>query len=129
MRKTARPASAAARSASIFGERVGMAPPIRVVVVLALLFGFLSSLDVVTVAVFTSWPKDAVTCTWIAAVALAPGASEPRSNVTVPFCPTGGPVHVPWLDVQLTNTVPVGSGSVTVTARAVPGPALRTTIA
>lgn len=54
MRKIAIAASAAARTESIFGESVGMAPPMSVVAVLALLFGSVSSLDVVTVAVFTS---------------------------------------------------------------------------
>jgi len=62
------------------------------------------------------------------AVALAPGAREPIEKVTVPFVPTGGPAQVPWLDAQLRKTVPAGSGSVTVTACAVPGPPLRTTI-
>ena len=61
-------------------------------------------------------------------MALAPGASDPSENVTVPFAPTGGPVQVPWLDAQLSKTVQAGSGSVTVTACAVPGPPFRTTI-
>jgi len=54
MRKIASAASAPARRESIFGDSVGMAPPMSVVFVLALLFGSVSSLDVVTVAVFTS---------------------------------------------------------------------------
>ena len=54
MRKIAIAARAAARTSSIFGSRVGMAPPTSVVLVLALLSGLVSSLEVVTVAVFTS---------------------------------------------------------------------------
>lgn len=37
-------------------------------------------------------------------------------------------MHVPWLEAQDRKAVPAGSGSVTVTARAVPGPAFRTTM-
>ena len=128
MRKIAIAARTAARTESIFGDSVGMAPPMSVVLVLELLSGLVSSLDVVTVAVFTSWPNAAVTWTWMLAVALVPGAREPSEKVTVPFVPTGGPVQVPWLDPQLSKTVPAGSGSVTVTDCAVPGPPLRTTI-
>lgn len=98
------------------------------VVLLELLSGSVSSLDVVTVAVLSSWPDTAVTSTWMVAVTLAPEARDPTSNVTVPFWPCPGPAHEPWLVVQSMKTVPVGRGSAIATARAVPGPPFRTTI-
>jgi hypothetical protein len=49
-------------------------------------------------------------------------------TVTMPFCPTFGPLHDPRLVAQETNVVPFGSGSVTPTFVAIPGPLFVTVI-
>ena len=80
-----------------------------------------------TVVLLTSEPGTFVTVTRIAMLAVSPGASAPRSAVTVPLAPTAGPAHTPRSVVHELKVVPAGSGSVTTTPVAVSGPALDAT--
>jgi len=91
-----------------------------------LLSGLGSGVDDVAVAVFTMLPEGTVTSTTIVMPAASPTPRSPRSAVTVPVPPTGGPAQVPRFVVHETNVVPIGSGSSRVTATAVSGPALTT---
>jgi len=128
-RRSARAPTAASRpakSASIPGDSVGIAEPPTTTLVLLSLSGFVSGVDVSTVAVFRIAPAEATTVTLIVSVALPPAAIVPNAAVTVPFDPGAGPPHVPWLDWHETNAVPPGNGSVTVTTSAAAGPALAT---
>ena len=88
--------------------------------------GFGSGVDDVAVAVLTMFPDGTVTSTTIVTPAASPTPRSPRSAVTVPGPPTGGPAQLPRFVVQETNAVPTGSGSARVTATAVSGPALTT---
>lgn len=74
------------------------------------------------VAVFVMMlPAAAVTTTSIVILAVAPPASDPRAQLTVPVPPTEGWVgHEPWLGRTLANVVPPGTVSSTVTPVASP---------
>ena len=81
-----------------------------IVDVLFAVFG--SGVDVVTVAVFESVaPAPAVTSPVMTSWTVAPGRSVPKVPVTVPLCPTGGPVQVRYewngSSVDTIGTIPV----------------------
>ncbi len=115
-----------ARAASIPGESVGMVEPATTTEVLESLSGFVSGVDVSTVAVLVSTPAGCVTVTVIVIVAPPPAGMVPRLAVTVPPEPGAGPLQVPWLVTHEMKVVPGGRGSLTVTASASAGPALAT---
>ena len=112
-----------AKAKSIPGESVGMLAPAATTDVLELLSGLVSGVVVSTVAVLRIVPEGCATVTVMVIVAPAPAGMVPRTAVTVPPAPGGGPPQVPWLATQETKPVPGGSGSVTVTASASAGPA------
>ena len=92
------------------------------VAALPLLFARFGSgvVDDMAVAVFEIVvPAPAVTLATIVKVTDPPGPMLPRLAVTVPFVPTGGPLHVPMLVTQETKVVPLGSGSVMPTFAAI----------
>ena len=62
-------------------------------------------------------------------LAVAPLASVPREQVTVPAEPVGGAVQLPWLAVLLTNWLAGGKVSVTTTPCESDGPRLCTVTA
>src|SRR5713101_7003949 len=95
------------------------------VTVALLLARFGSNVAEVTVAVLTIrlLPRK-LTLTVRVILADAPLASVPRVTVTVPPAPTGGAVDVPWVVLTAEKVVPCGTGSLTTTALAVPGPVL-----
>jgi hypothetical protein len=93
-------------------------PGFTVVVAVAESFSrFGSAVVELTVAVFESGPA-AVGVTTIVTVADAPAAREPSSHVTTP-----PPEQLPAEADAETNVTAAGSGSLTVTASAVLGPA------
>src|SRR3989454_8094805 len=96
------------------------------VAVAELLAVFGSMTVALTCAVLLRVPEASVTLTKMITVALAPLASVSSPQVTVPVPPRAGVVHEPGLAVALTNVVPPGSGSETVTPGADAGPALVT---
>ncbi len=59
---------------------------------------------------------------------VAPAATVPNAATTVPFVPTGGPRHAPWLAEQARNVVAPGSGSDADTAVAAIAPVFTTEI-
>ena len=94
--------------------------PIVVVAVPLLFTGFPSAVLLVTLAVLSNTPAvDAVTVSVM--VALQPGSSVPRLQVTVVE-----PVQLPRLVVAEANVRSVGSTSVMTTSVAVAGPQLTT---
>ncbi len=133
-RRAQRPARARAApsSASVSIESVGMAAeppePTKTTAVLELLFGSGSGVKEETAAVFERDPAAAITRTEIVTVADAPTPSVPKSAVTVPLVPMGGPEQIPRLEAQERKTVPAGRGSVSRALTAACGPALDTTI-
>ena len=122
--KTGSGASLLVRERSALGAGVGGGPT-RVTLVPLLLPGFGSvTADDATAVFVRVEPAEAVTLTTIVMVAFAEDAMLPRLAVTVPLVPTAGPVQVPWLEVQETKVVPLGSGSLTITPVAGSGPPL-----
>jgi hypothetical protein len=105
------------------------ATPTEVVAVEVLFELLVSGVADVTTATFVSvTPPGAVTLTAIDRVAKPGNPIVPKLAVTVPFAPTDGPLQLPWLALQEMKVVPIGSGSVTLTPSAKPGPALFTRI-
>ena len=88
------------------------------------MFGFESGVEVFTVAVFVIAPDEETTVTTMVTVALLPFGIVPRAAVTVPLAFA----QEPCVAAQDTNEVAEGSGSVMVTAWALAGPELATTI-
>ena len=82
-----------------------------------------SNEPVLTVAEFVSVPAWLGWTTTVT-VALAPAATEPMAQLTVPAVS----VQLPWLVFADWYTAPAGSGSSTSTAAASPGPSLVATI-
>ena len=118
------PARSSASSPSIAGDSVGTVDPPTTTRESESLFGLESGVEVSTVAVLVIAPEDDCTVTTIVTVALPPFGIVPRVAVTVP----AAFAQEPWLGEQETNATPAGSGSVTVTAAALAGPALATRI-
>ena len=89
-----------------------------------------SGVDEETVAVFDRTAgAAAVTVTLMVMVAEPAEPILPRgAEIGGVFSPTFGPAHVPWVELQERNVVPTGSGSLTITFVAAPGPALLTVI-
>jgi hypothetical protein len=78
------------------GDSVGMVAPVTTTTASELLFGLVSGVDVVTVAVLLSEPAAVrESRTRIRTTAPEPAGSVPRSAVTMPVVPGAGPVHVP----------------------------------
>jgi hypothetical protein len=109
-------------------ERSVAAAVVTDVVAVALLFArFESAVGDETVAVFeTTLPAPALTLTTRLMVADPRLGIVPRSAVTVPVDPGGGPAQLPTDGTHETKVVPVGSTSLTTTFAAVAGPALLT---
>ena len=77
----------------------------------------------------TVWPDLAVTFTTMLTVKPMPLASVGAVQVTLPeAAPTAGVLHAPALVAALTNVVPLGTLSLSVTTSAVFGPWLVTTM-
>ena len=76
----------------------------------------------------TEWPDLTVTSTTMLTVNAMPLASDGAVQVTLPLAaPTAGVLHEPELVAALTNVVPLGTLSLSVTTSAVLGPLLVTT--
>ena len=106
------------------GVLVGATVSVSVAVLLA---GFGSVTDEEATAVLVSVvPAEAVTLTTIETGTVVPDAMVPRLKVTVPFVPKAGPVQLPVGVKQETKVVPLGIGSLTITAVAGSGPPLLT---
>lgn len=116
-------ASVAASIRSISGESAGICRTALKDAVAALLAGFGSSVAEETVAVLETDPPGVATRAVIVTVAVAALTRVPSEQVTVAV-----PLQVPWDGVALTNVIPAGRVSVTVTPVAVAGPPLATVI-
>jgi hypothetical protein len=99
-----------------------LGPVTAVVAVAVLVAGSASGSAAAAVAVLTTVPAP-VALTTSCTVAVAPAARLPSAQLT-----GFRPLQPPWLAVAETSVTPAGSGSVTVTPVAAPGPWLVTVI-